>query len=99
MKSPPAKRPNLRLVSGRDAAALLLVILAVAFILENRGSTTIRVLIPEVKAPLWTALLGCVVIGVILGVAIAVRRKSLTPALKFRAGADDTSQHVTSGEW
>ena len=61
------KRPNLRLVSARDAAALLLVILAVVFILENRGSATIRVLIPVINAPLWTALLACVLLGVVLG--------------------------------
>jgi uncharacterized integral membrane protein len=68
------KGPNLRLVTRRDVIALLLVILAVIFILENRGSTTIRLLIPQVNAPLWPALLAASLLGVVLGVALAVRR-------------------------
>jgi len=68
------KRPNRRLVTRRDGIALLLVILAVIFILENRGSTTIRFLIPEVSAPLWPALLAASLLGVVLGVALAARR-------------------------
>ena len=79
VKSSRGKRPNLRLVSARDAAALLLVILAVVFILENRGNATIRVLIPVINAPLWTALLACVLLGVVLGVALAVRRSHPRP--------------------
>ena len=68
------KRPNSRLVTGKDAIALLLVILAVILVLENRSSTTIRFFIPQVSAPLWTALLACLLLGCGLGVALAVRR-------------------------
>jgi hypothetical protein len=42
----PLKRTNSRLVTGKDAIALLLVILAVILVLENRSSTTIRFFIP-----------------------------------------------------
>lgn len=68
------KRPTGRLVTRRDGIALLLVILAVIFILENRDRTTIRFLIPQASAPLWTALLAALLLGVVLGVALSVRR-------------------------
>jgi len=44
-----------------------LVLLALIFIFENTRSTEIRLLIPEVTMPLWTALLGTGVIGALGG--------------------------------
>lgn len=57
--------------SARQTVGIVLLVLAVIFILENRRSTTIRFLIPEVTAPLWVALLGSVLVGVIAGGLIA----------------------------
>jgi uncharacterized integral membrane protein len=74
MKPLGGKRPIVQLVKRRDAAALLLLFVAVVFVLQNRGDATVRFLIPEVTAPLWTALLASVLLGVFLGVALAVRR-------------------------
>ena len=54
----------------RQTIGMVLLVLAVIFILENRRSTTIRFLIPEVTAPLWVALLGSVLIGVVAGALI-----------------------------
>lgn len=53
--------------SPRQTIGLVLLVLAVILILENRRSTTIRFLIPEVTAPLWVGLLGAVLVGVIAG--------------------------------
>ncbi len=62
--------------SARQTAALVLLVLAVIFILENRRSTTIRFLVPEVTAPLWLALLVSVVIGVVAGALMGRNRDS-----------------------
>ncbi len=51
----------------RQTAGLVLVVLAVIFVLENRRSTTIRFLIPEVTAPLWVALIASLVLGLVAG--------------------------------
>ncbi|MFJ9737571.1 DUF1049 domain-containing protein [Streptomyces sp. NPDC101166] len=51
-----------------------LAVLAVVFIFENTGATRIRLLVPEVTMPLWTALLATGVIGALCG-AYAVRRR------------------------
>jgi hypothetical protein len=51
----------------RQTAGLVLVVLAVIFVLENRRSTTIRFLIPEVTAPLWVALFASLVVGLVAG--------------------------------
>jgi len=46
---------------------LVLLVLAVVFILENRVTTTVRFLVPRVSAPLWVALLVSALAGVIAG--------------------------------
>jgi uncharacterized integral membrane protein len=53
---------------------LLLAILALIFIFENTRTTEIRLLIPEVTMPLWTALLGTGVIGALCGAYFMKRR-------------------------
>jgi uncharacterized integral membrane protein len=60
--------------SARQLAGVGLLVVAVIFILQNRRSTTIRFLIPEVTAPLWVALLVSVLLGVLAGGLLA--RKS-----------------------
>ncbi|MEU0676560.1 LapA family protein [Streptomyces sp. NPDC006172] len=66
---------------GKDTGAtparitvLALAVLAVVFVFENTGATRIRLLVPEVTMPLWTALLATGVIGALCG-AYAVRRR------------------------
>ncbi|MFF3612973.1 DUF1049 domain-containing protein [Streptomyces sp. NPDC002580] len=61
------------LTPARVAVALLAV-LALIFIFENTRGTRIRLLVPEVTMPLWTALLATGVIGALCG-AYAVRRR------------------------
>lgn len=57
--------------SPRQTVGLVLLVVAVIFILENRRSTTIRFLIPNVTAPLWVALLGSVLVGIVAGALLA----------------------------
>ncbi|MET8677419.1 LapA family protein [Streptomyces sp. NPDC004647] len=51
---------------GRTAVAVIAV-LCLVFIFENTRLTKIRLLIPEVTMPLWLALLGVALIGVVCG--------------------------------
>ncbi len=60
--------------SPRQIAGLLLLLLAVVFIVENRRSTTVRFLIPEVTAPLWLALFVAMMLGVVAGALLARNR-------------------------
>ncbi|MFJ1968521.1 DUF1049 domain-containing protein [Streptomyces sp. NPDC087903] len=56
-------------------AVLLLGVLALIFIFENTRDTRIRLLIPEVTLPLWTALLATGLIGVLCGAYFMGRRR------------------------
>lgn len=75
VSSPPRKRSSFPTPPARDVVALVVVVLAIVFILQNRGTTTIRFLIPDISAPLWTALLISSLLGVALGMAISHRRR------------------------
>jgi uncharacterized integral membrane protein len=55
--------------------ALVLLALAVVFILENRQLTEIRLLIPVVLMPLWAALTGTLLIGLVVGVLLDRQRR------------------------
>jgi len=68
----PARREGSPL-SPKAIAAMVLVAVVVIFIFENTKKTKIRFLIPEVTAPLWTALLGAAALGVIAGWLLARR--------------------------
>lgn len=59
---------------GRIAVTALAV-LAIVFICVNTDEVTIRVIIPKVTMPLWAALLGMFVAGLLCG-AYAIRRRS-----------------------
>ncbi|GAA5012739.1 LapA family protein [Streptomyces siamensis] len=58
---------------GRISIAAL-ALLTLIFVFENRRSTKIRLLGPEVTMPLWMALLGTGAIGGLCG-AYAVRKR------------------------
>lgn len=53
---------------------LALAVLTVVFVFENTGATRIRLLVPEVTVPLWTALLATGVIGALCGAYFMKRR-------------------------
>ncbi|MBC2903072.1 DUF1049 domain-containing protein [Streptomyces cupreus] len=54
---------------------LVLAVLALIFIFENTRQTKIRLLIPEVTMPLWTALLATGLIGALCGAYFMRRRQ------------------------
>ncbi|WP_371668302.1 LapA family protein [Streptomyces sp. NBC_00289] len=56
-------------------AVLLLGVLALIFIFENTRDTRIRLLVPEVTMPLWTALLATGLIGALCGAYFMGRRR------------------------
>jgi uncharacterized integral membrane protein len=64
----------LQKIGPRGIAAIVLGILAVISILENTRSTKIRFIGPEVKAPLWLALVIAAVLGAGAGLLIDRRR-------------------------
>ncbi|MFC8359108.1 LapA family protein [Streptomyces griseorubiginosus] len=61
-------------VTPARLAVLLLAALALTFVFENTRETRIRLLVPEVTMPLWTALLATGLIGALCG-AYAMRRR------------------------
>ena len=61
--------------SSRWVVALVLLALAVVFILENRQLTEIRLLVPVVLMPLWAALTGTLLVGLVVGVLVDRQRR------------------------
>jgi uncharacterized integral membrane protein len=64
------RRPPTRVVIGA-----VLLVLALIFIFENRDPAAIRVIIPVVVMPLWAALAGMFVVGLIVGAMWGRRRR------------------------
>ncbi|MDT0436110.1 MULTISPECIES: DUF1049 domain-containing protein [Streptomyces] len=64
-----------RLFTPARIVVLVLAALALIFIFENTQQTRIRVIIPEVTLPLWTALLGTAVVGALCGAYFLRRRR------------------------
>ena len=61
--------------NSRRILALVLLAVAVVFILENRQLTEIRLLLPVVLMPLWAALTGTLLIGLVVGVLVDRQRR------------------------
>ncbi|MFD9498173.1 DUF1049 domain-containing protein [Streptomyces sp. NPDC060035] len=57
-------------------AVTLLAVLAIVFICVNTAEVTIRVIIPKVTMPLWAALLGVFVAGLLCGGYAMHRRRA-----------------------
>ncbi|MFJ8858895.1 DUF1049 domain-containing protein [Streptomyces sp. NPDC102451] len=55
-------------------AVTLLAVLAIVFICVNTDEVTIRVIIPKVTMPLWAALLGVFLAGLLCGAYLFRRR-------------------------
>ncbi|MBB5159784.1 LapA family protein [Saccharopolyspora phatthalungensis] len=54
---------------------LVLVVLAVVLVVENRQPVEVRVFVPLVTMPLWTALTVALVVGLIIGLLVTRPRK------------------------
>lgn len=62
-------------VPPRVWLALVLLVLAAAFILQNRQDAMIRLFTIVVTAPLWVALVACTVVGILIGALAGSRRR------------------------
>ena len=60
--------------SPARVAVTILAVLAIVFICVNTAEVTIRVIIPKVTMPLWAALLGVFVAGLLCGGYVMHRR-------------------------
>ncbi|MDA3642951.1 LapA family protein [Saccharopolyspora indica] len=69
------REPGQRRVPARVVTGLALVVLAVVLAVENRGLVEVRLLVPVVTLPLWTALAGMLIIGVVVGLLVGRPRK------------------------
>jgi uncharacterized integral membrane protein len=58
----------------RQVAGLVILVLAVVFILQNRHRTVIRFIVPEATAPLWLALSVSAFLGFLVGGLLISRR-------------------------
>jgi uncharacterized integral membrane protein len=79
-----AERDSERRLQPRLVVGAVVVVLIVVFIVENTHQTKMRFLIPQVTAPLWTALFVAVLLGVFAGVLIA--RHLAAPKLRRQRG-------------
>ncbi|GAB3125715.1 hypothetical protein GCM10027160_48690 [Streptomyces calidiresistens] len=62
----PPGRVRAFLTPGR-IVALLVTAATLVFVFQNTRQTRIRLLVPEVVMPLWVALLGTLLIGLLVG--------------------------------
>ncbi|PXY18221.1 DUF1049 domain-containing protein [Prauserella flavalba] len=62
----PTKKVPVKLI-----VAAALVALAVTFILQNRQTVDIRVFTTTISGPLWAALTGVLILGVLVGLLLA----------------------------
>jgi Lipopolysaccharide assembly protein A domain len=71
----PPRQPGPRL-TPRQIAGIVFLVLALIFIFENTRSVKVRFIVPEVKLPLYFALLVAAVLGVLATLLIQWRRRS-----------------------
>jgi uncharacterized integral membrane protein len=72
-KGPPERGPRL---SPGQIAGMVFLVLALIFIFENTKSVKVRFIIPEVKLPLYFALLVAAILGGLATLLIQWRRRS-----------------------
>ncbi len=65
-----------RQITPKQVGGILLIVLAVIFVAENTRSTKIRFIGPQASAPLWIALLVCLVLGFAAGALFMHRRRA-----------------------
>ena len=72
--TPTPRKRGVRRVSLRLVVSVLLVILAVIFIAQNREPTEVAFLTASAVMPLWSVLTGVAVLGLVVGYLVARRR-------------------------
>lgn len=64
-----------RRVPVKLIVALVLIALAIVFIVQNRQHVSIYLLLWTISGPMWAALTGMLVFGVIVGLLLVRRRR------------------------
>lgn len=72
-----AVQKSRRRIAPRLVVVAVLAVLALVFIVQNSQPTQIRLLVPLVTMPLWTALASMLVVGFAIGYALNWRRREL----------------------
>ncbi len=72
--SEPPNEPQKRRISARFVISALFVILLIVFLAENTRTVTMRLIGPEVDAPLYLALLIAAALGVLATLIVRWRR-------------------------
>jgi uncharacterized integral membrane protein len=75
---PPESRPKRAISTGQILGAVLFV-LVIVFIIENSRQVKIRLIGPEVKAPLYVAILIAAVLGALITALLRYRRRRHHP--------------------
>jgi uncharacterized integral membrane protein len=75
---PPESRPKRSISTGQILGAVLFVVVIV-FIIENSRQVKIRLIGPEVKAPLYVAILIAAVLGALITALLRYRRRRHHP--------------------
>ncbi|MGY1784401.1 lipopolysaccharide assembly protein LapA domain-containing protein [Geodermatophilus sp. SYSU D00698] len=70
----PSSRPARRRVRPGQVLALVLAVVTVAFILQNRDRVTVDLFTVDVSSPLWLILTIVLLVGVLLGMILRTRR-------------------------
>jgi putative membrane protein len=70
----PARQPKRR-INARLIVGLVLLVLLIVFSAENTRSVRMRLIGPEVHAPLFLALLIAALVGVLIGLVVRRRRR------------------------
>lgn len=70
-KTAPAKKIPVKLIVG-----LVLIAIALVFLLQNRQTVDIRVFTTTISGPLWAALTGVLVLGLLAGFLLARTSRS-----------------------
>lgn len=61
--------------SARAVTSLVLVVAAVVLVLENRQPVDIRLFVPLITMPMWTALAVMLVVGIVVGLLVSRPRR------------------------
>ncbi|TCJ96431.1 DUF1049 domain-containing protein [Nocardia alba] len=75
MNDSAGKRSVLRRISPTQWVAIGLSILAVVFVVENRGKVSVEILLITVTSPMWLILLAMFIVGWIAGVLTTRRAR------------------------
>ncbi|MGF0316423.1 hypothetical protein [Nocardia fluminea] len=75
MNEAAGKRSLLSRVSPTQWVAIALSIVAVVFVLQNRGKVSVEILLVTVSSPMWLILLAMFVIGWVAGVLTTRRAR------------------------